>query len=162
MKDPLAGLRDIHLPPPVSWWPPAPGWWLLAALVVLATAGALWWWRRRHRAGALRRAALTELGRIHERHRQSGDDQRLVQDLSRLLRRVALSRWPRERVSGLTGRAWLAFLDQVMEDRPFEEGSGRVLAEAPYRPGVQVDAEALVALVRRWIERATAEGGHHA
>lgn len=65
-------------------------------------------------------------------------------------------------MSGLTGRAWLAFLDQVMEDRPFEEGSGRVLAEAPYRPGVQVDAEALVALVRRWIERATAEGGHHA
>ena len=28
--DPLAGLRPLHRPLPVSWWPPAPGWWLLA------------------------------------------------------------------------------------------------------------------------------------
>ncbi|MDP7406676.1 MAG: DUF4381 domain-containing protein, partial [SAR324 cluster bacterium] len=28
-QDPLAALRDVHLPPAVSWWPPAPGWWII-------------------------------------------------------------------------------------------------------------------------------------
>ena len=27
--DPLAELRDIHLPPEIGWWPPAYGWWIL-------------------------------------------------------------------------------------------------------------------------------------
>jgi hypothetical protein len=30
--DPLAQLRDWHLPDPIQWWPPAPGWWISAAV----------------------------------------------------------------------------------------------------------------------------------
>ena len=46
--DPLAQLRDIHLPDGVAWWPPAPGWWLL--LLLLAVIGALIWRYRQQQA----------------------------------------------------------------------------------------------------------------
>jgi hypothetical protein len=37
--DPLAALRDIHLPEAVSFWPLAPGWWIaLGIMVGLAVA----------------------------------------------------------------------------------------------------------------------------
>ena len=34
--DPLAELRDIHLPGPIEVWPPALGWWLVAILLSCA------------------------------------------------------------------------------------------------------------------------------
>ncbi|MBT3527943.1 MAG: DUF4381 domain-containing protein, partial [Porticoccaceae bacterium] len=37
--DPLAELRGIHLPDPISWWPLAPGWWVL---IVIFIAGLSW------------------------------------------------------------------------------------------------------------------------
>ncbi|MBS1202779.1 MAG: hypothetical protein H6R22_1288, partial [Chromatiaceae bacterium] len=73
--DPLAGLRDWHLPDPVSWWPPAPGWWLVAGLALAACALTLHWWlrRRRRRHGAPARAALGELERLGARLVADGD-----------------------------------------------------------------------------------------
>ncbi|HAD08873.1 MAG TPA: hypothetical protein DCF62_05290 [Porticoccaceae bacterium] len=58
-SDPLAQLRDIHLPEAIGWWPPAPGWWLLTLLLIAALGYALWWWRRR-------RARLYFRGQAHQ------------------------------------------------------------------------------------------------
>ncbi len=41
-EDPLAQLRDLHLPQAVADWPPALGWWLLAGLVL---SGLVWFMR---------------------------------------------------------------------------------------------------------------------
>lgn len=32
--DPLAQLKDIHLPTPIGWWPLAPGWYILMGLIL--------------------------------------------------------------------------------------------------------------------------------
>ena len=42
-QDPLAALRDIHLPPAVSWWPPAPGWWIIF-FIILGLLALLFWY----------------------------------------------------------------------------------------------------------------------
>ncbi|HKA81136.1 MAG TPA: DUF4381 domain-containing protein [Xanthobacteraceae bacterium] len=63
-SDPLAGLIDIPLPPPVSLLPQT---WPSRIAIVLVVAGliaGLWWFVRWWRANRYRRAALAELAAI--------------------------------------------------------------------------------------------------
>ncbi|MFW6349937.1 MAG: DUF4381 domain-containing protein [Thiohalospira sp.] len=155
--DLLERLRDVHAPPPVSWWPPAAGWWwltggLLLALALLALGGWL-----RHR-GRERRRLLREFRRLY-RHAPADDTARAreLAALNTLLRHRALALAPAEEVAGLTGLAWLHFLDNTLEARAFSEGPGRALLDAPYRPAVaeqDYDREALFRLAGRWLRRA--------
>ncbi len=149
-------LRDIHLPDPIGWWPPAPGWWLLlAALILLPLLITLLmkWRRKLHNQGQVKRQADAELARIRADYQQHQDSLQLTQALSALLRRAALSRYPRSEVAGLTGEAWLSFLDRQLQGEDFRHGSGRLLCDAPYRADApsQDEAEALLALSQRWL-----------
>ncbi|MYM61852.1 DUF4381 domain-containing protein [Pseudomaricurvus sp. HS19] len=107
--DPLASLRDIHLPDPVSA-APAWGWWLLAALLALATiAAVLWWWQWRRR-NAYRRRALQLL----QEYSTTGADAQQLQAINQLLKRTALHACPQQPVAQLHGQAWSEFLQQTL------------------------------------------------
>ncbi|MEI6415430.1 MAG: DUF4381 domain-containing protein [Pseudomonadota bacterium] len=150
--DPLADLRPYHLPEAILGWPPAPGWWLLGGfLLVLAVWLTRVWWRRRQRQAPTRQA-LIELAHLRAGFARDGDEAAFVRGLSRLLRRVALSRFPLHPVAGLSGEAWLDFLDaQGGRGRFSRQGSGRILLEAPYRSHGAGAGAALAALVEDWI-----------
>ncbi len=96
----LDNLRDIVVPEAVSWWPFAPGWYglILAALVVLAVL--VWRQFRRWKQNAYRREALDAL-------RQASS----TAEIANLLKRTALSAFPRAQVAGLTGEAWCDWLE---------------------------------------------------
>ena len=150
--NPLADLRDIHLPEPVSWWPPAPGWWLLVALSLVVVAGLLWLWRYRRRQTP-RRVALAELTRLRADFQRDGDGAAVATGISALLRRLALTHFPRSQVAGLVGDAWLQFLDRTGGDNQFSAGPGRALIRAPYRPTEAFEIEALLNVAEAWIKR---------
>jgi hypothetical protein len=154
--DPLAQLRDWHLPDPIQWWPPAPGWWVSAALllaVLLWLAGLRW--RRHRRRGAAAHSALRELAALRTTVQADGDTRAFVAAVSRLLRRFALARFPREQVAGLTGDAWLGFLDATGGGDGFRHGPGRALADLAYggtRAGdPPPNPDALAELAEAWI-----------
>lgn len=149
-NDPLQGLRDIHLPAPVSFWPPAPGWWLLAGLLVLLLIAAVWWWRR-YRRTAYRRAALKELQQLQQALQQGQADTPILIELSILLRRVAISRYGRQQVAALNGKDWLAFLDRSGRTTQFS-AQGQALLEAPYRRDAAISAEPLLTLAKHWLQ----------
>lgn len=158
MNDPLSQLRDIHLPTPVSWWPPAPGWWLLLALLILVAVMLGWYLRRRSRRLDLYRAALQELDEIRQHFDKERDSSRLAAELSRLLRRVAISIRLDEDVAGLTGTAWLAWLDAQVDGNSFTEGAGQFLTDGAYRPiGELQDADELLDIVEDWLKKVTRE-----
>jgi hypothetical protein len=113
-------------------------------------------WRRRRARTAPARLALLELSELRARLARDGDTRGFVAAVSLLLRRLALARYPRERVAGLNGPDWLAFLDDAGGGGRFREGPGRALADCPYRPAVPGAGEApeldsLVALAADWI-----------
>lgn len=156
--DPLADLRDIHLPDSIPWWPPAVGWWVLLALGLgLCVVG---WWLIRRRRRSARRAALKELKVLRHAYREG--ERALAPQLSSLLRRYALTLFTRERVAGLTGQAWLEFLDRTARMRQFSRGPGNALVSAPYSGQATGDTDELLALAEQWITRARPGTGRDA
>ena len=104
--DPLANLRDIHLPDPISWWPPAPGWWLLLLLIVAAVCylGAMA--IKRYNRRLYRRQAMAELRQIEQLPCQPK-----VIATFEILRRTAISAYPREPLTNLGINEFISFLD---------------------------------------------------
>jgi hypothetical protein len=147
-------LRDIHLPPDPGLWPPAPGWWLLAGMMIVLLAIAALLGRRTLLKRRRRHSMLMELGRL-DGSEVTGPQ--LAAGVSEVLKRVALTRYPRAEVASLTGESWLAFLDRTGGGGRFSNGPGRVLASAPYAPertdasGMAIDSAGLLAAARRWV-----------
>ncbi|MFQ5345841.1 MAG: DUF4381 domain-containing protein [Mariprofundus sp.] len=162
--DPLAELRDIHLPEAVSWWPPAIGWWLLLLILILLVVAAIRWKRRRkalknrpvvYSRDQIIDAAMLELSQLDEASKAGGSAKNLAEDLSRLLRRTALRLFgdqPDSNVAGLSGEAWLQWLDEQWQEDGFSAGPGRQLILAPYRPESDIDIKAVISLCRNWLE----------
>ncbi len=146
-------LRDIHLPPPPPFWPPAPGWWIVAALMLmlLVWVGFVLW--KRERIRRRRQRVMDALNRL-ERELATGRSAEGLASISLLLRRLALTRFPRERIAVLSGDAWLRFLDESGGNGRFAMGPGRVLADGPYRRTLPADMDVpgFVALVREWVD----------
>ena len=84
---------------------------------------------------------------------QHHQDNRLyLTDYSALLKRVALTAYPRSDVASLTGEAWVAFLDRTLNSNDFSMGSGQALIASHYEPDVNCDPGALHQLGTQWIK----------
>lgn len=149
--DPLAALRPLHAPAPISWWPPAPGWWLLLVIGLLLVLLGVWWWKR----NAVKRAALRELKQMQTLHEEPAQ---LLAAVNRLLKRYALVCWPASQAAGLTGQAWLEFLDAHGGKGDFAKGPGQLLLTQPYASSsahqtsaIDPHAESIIPMARRWI-----------
>ena len=146
----LLELRDISAPPEPDWWLLAPAYPALAA-VALGIMLLAWWWRRRQRSRRLLRLAAIELDRIDAGFGSDGDAGRLALALARWLKQVALLAYPDDRLEGLSGDQWLAFLDRSLGQDRFSRGEGRIFADAVYRREADFDGAGLLGLCRSWL-----------
>ena len=160
--DPAAiPLRDLHLPDPVGWWPPGPGWWLVMWLALFAIAWFTHLYVVRRRQGSARRYALRQLDGYLQAYSEHGNAVTFGRQVSELVRRTMLAYAPRHEVAGLTGDAWLAWLDRDLDAPRFQTDAGRKLLEMPYRrPDENVAAMELIDVVAAVRQRlATPVGG---
>jgi hypothetical protein len=145
-------LRGLQLPEAVGWWPLAPGWWLLLLILVVAGGLLIRAWLRQRAHAAARRKALRQLEESRSAYAYHGNPVALGAELSELLRRTMLAYAPRAEVAGLTGDAWLEWLDRDLDEPRFREGAGRMLLELPYRNpetiAADVNVDDMIAAVR--------------
>lgn len=158
----LDQLEPLIAPAPISAWPPAPGWWFLAALMLsVLLLLRLRPWQRRRRANVeaevvvdpQRQIALDELAQLNKPYGGLPANQWL-QQLNALLKRLCRTRYPDDHPHTLSGRAWLAFLD----NRCPAAGLTRwmVLVEGVYRAECRLDDKAIQGLeqaVQIWIRK---------
>jgi len=150
---PALQLRDIHLPAEPGLWPPAPGWWILAALLFILLCWAAWVTLRRYRLHRQRQRILALLNELEQDAADNATPEKIAQ-ISILLRRLALMRYPRRQVAALTGSDWLSFLDESGGYGRFSHGPGQILATGPYQSALPTDLDtvALGTLVRSWVK----------
>lgn len=155
-QDPLAQLRDIHLPDAVSAWPPAPGWWLLAAIIIALLCYLAVRIKKHWQQNNYRKLALKQLAELNQ-------DQPIayLQQLNQLLKRTALVANPNKDIASLNGEKWLTFLStESLSDKKtlmdFQQGAGQVLAQGPYAPlstANKINITALEDLAQQWIKQ---------
>lgn len=146
MNDPLADLKDIHLPDPVSWWPPAPGWWICLAVTVLLVLALVLFYQKVWKQRRYRRLALQELAQLMA---SDMDNTSLLEAVASLLRRTAIAGSSRPAIAGLQGHDWQAYLQQQMP-----EEQARLIAVSRYQATAPAyDKQALFAAARHWIRK---------
>lgn len=151
----LSGLKDIHLPPMPPAWPPSARFWIvlgsLAVLVFLVR-----WIIIRSRIVTARKYANREVESITKRFNKNG--YKIASELSLLMRRIALMKFPREEVSPLSGKEWRRFLEKTSKKPVFEGRAGDIIENIMYIPperfGKQ-DVAPLVAAAKEWIAEHT-------
>ena len=145
-EDPLAQLRDLHLPQAVADWPPALGWWLLAGLVLFGLVWSMRALHRRYKSNAYRRFAQRELKAIVAEHAETQDARRALSRLQFLMKRVAMTAFNRAEVAALSGVAWTQFLDATSTTSQFSLGPGELLIDGPYQATQDHPSHELTAL----------------
>ena len=131
----LSALYDQLVPPgepaAISMWPQTAGWLWLGLLFVVAIGAVSSSYLRWKRAPAA---------------------------IALVLRRAALTGFPREEAAGLVGAEWLDFLDRTGRGVHFRASkAGEILVKAPYKS--QSPNEDLPLMAERWIKTHRSHGG---
>jgi hypothetical protein len=136
----LDNLRDLVELAPVSWWPWAAGWWLVIGLsVVTVNFFMIRAWQNWH-ANAYRRAALKELG--------GATDVAVIADI---LKRTALSAYPRNQIASLSGPAWCHWLGES-GNQALSDAVAHCLTEGVYDNADRAGHEELARYAEQWVK----------
>ncbi len=139
-QDPLAQLKDIQLPEPVSCWPPAPGWWILAIIFMGLIAFSIWKFLQYKHQQQYRKTAAHLLAQAKTLFSKNNDVKAYLQTLAEILRRTALTAYSEQSIESLQGDAWLQFLDTKIqkklagkENLSFTKGPAKKITSLPYQ-----------------------------
>lgn len=153
----LKDLRDIHGLGPIDHWPLAFGWWILIALGVILVAVIIVLSYRRYRyRRSWQHQAYQQLIVLQQQLDNDAQKRDVLQALAVALRKIAIASTRREDCAGLTGNAWLAWLQQHDPKNFAWQEYGQILIHARYQPDIATDQQSIVRLItatKKWVEK---------
>lgn len=150
--DPLAQLKDIHLPESIGWWPLAAGWYVAIGLFCVFVASLCYWFYKKRRDAQAKNQALRLLLQYTERYERERNAAMTCAQVSELLKRVALAYFPRHDIASLHGEAWIHFLNQSARGVDFAAVK-TLLLETPFKNTDSVDVTPLLKNAESWIRQ---------
>ena len=120
----LSGLRDIHLPEIPSVWPLPMRFWIALFILFLCAflCRFLWWYIHRITA---KKYANNEVESLTSMFR--GNNYKIALEICLLLRRIAVMKFGRENVAGLSGNKWRRFLEKTVKKQVFSGEAGDIV-----------------------------------
>jgi len=150
--NPLQDLKDIHTPIAVESWPPAYGWWLLAVLIVLSICVLIIWQIKARKVTLAKRQALQVLQQI------DGLNPDCVSQLNQILKRLAMTYFPKQNVQQMHSEKWTEFLVKTFSNKKTKDFSETMksMQQALYQPQQLESAEFIgyQRSVETWIKHA--------
>lgn len=146
----LSGLKGLHFLPEPSFFPPAWGWWLIA--VILLCFFLILFFIIKHIISSPKYYALHELNRLQN---EIKNPVLLGREISKLLKRIVLIRFPNEHLATLSADEWESFLKNHLPNI-FSPQQANFIAFSTFLPDnrIQVtDVKALTDQTRLWIKR---------
>lgn len=157
MQETLALLRDIHLPDAPSLWPLAIGWWLIIILLISIVAAVFFSLRRKHLRNTPETPstpsydALATFDHIVEQYKRDSNKQRLLQNVSMLLRKANITTKPANH--SLTGSLWLAELDKQYCTDKFSNEYAALFQHQQYAKQNHFNASALITFIATCLQQ---------
>lgn len=153
----LQNLNAIVLPAPVDWWPLANGWYVVFGIMLIAVSWFGYRSVQRWFANRYRRAALQKLQLLAEDIQSEVNRDSSLRQIPILLKRTALSAYPREQVASLSGKDWFGFLNSNIRNPPFTESSFVTLDKISYTCGElgEIDTHSITTLLnasKQWLK----------
>ncbi|REL34934.1 DUF4381 domain-containing protein [Thalassotalea euphylliae] len=143
--DPLAQLKDIHLPEQVTNLPIAPGWWLLLVLIIGCIVWAVLAFIRYRKERKTKRQILTALS-----------SSTTLESSNQLLKLALISYFPRQETASLFGRELRAFLVAALplkKQASFEQLMPQDLSDI-YQANTQLSLVKFNQAIRFWLTHA--------
>jgi hypothetical protein len=110
INQPLAQLKDIHLPEPVHNYPIALGWWLLLAGLLITIIVLVIKWQKRRRLSKAKQMALKQLKNTDH-----------ADQIVTLIKWAAFQYFPRQEIASLHGKQLLDFLKAKLNEKHQEK-----------------------------------------
>lgn len=130
----LSVLKDVHEPMginDVSFWPPALGWWIL--LTVAVAIPFVIYFVNQFR---IRSAKIYALRQMEMLEADSGTDAaKFAQETSKLLKRIAILRFGKDKIASLSGKEWVSFLIKTGDLKL----SGKLISLFAYSPYAKIE-----------------------
>lgn len=128
----MEDLIDIEGLDQIGYWPLAFGWWIILAVSILLLGIAIVFTYRRFKYNRSWQAQARKRLKNLQKELPNGDFKQIMQRLSVEMRKIAMQKTKREECASLTGKQWLAWLEQHDPKGYKWRANGKLLTDVQY------------------------------